>query len=264
MDIQQAMVLAAVQGATEFIPVSSSGHLVLVREFFGWSDVNGVFVDVVLHAASLLAIFTYFFRDWLGMITGVLRWRDPGGRESRREVGLLLLATVPIVLFGPFLEGYMGVFRRGGVIGVIMLATALWFFVCERWHRGWRERLGAGSAAAMGIAQVFALLPGASRSGLTISSGLLCGQQRARAARFSFLMVAPTIVGAVLLESAHISAENARALLLPMSIGFAVCFTVSLLCIHLCLRLFRRYTLTGFGVYLFAMGMTLLIVQWVA
>ena len=260
MELLQSFTLAVVQGATEFIPVSSSGHLVLIREWMGWSDANGVFFDIVLHAASLLAVFFYFRKDWLGMVQVPLHWNQPEWKERRTELLLLLLATVPIVLAGPWLEPKMAYFRQGGVIGAIMIATGCWFFVCERFHRSWRGRMGPGTAAVMGIAQVFALLPGASRSGLTISSGLLCGQQRDRAARFSFFMVAPTIVGAILLELLHISLAECQALLVPILVGFATCFVVSLLCIYLCMQLFRRISLVGFGVYLLGLGVLQLVV----
>ncbi|MDD4736212.1 MAG: undecaprenyl-diphosphate phosphatase [Kiritimatiellae bacterium] len=262
MAILQSIVLALIQGVTEFIPISSSGHLVLVREFLGWSDENGVFFDVVLHAASLLAIFVYFFRDWFQMFLAAVCWRDAALKADRRLLGQLLAATIPVALLGPWLEPHMGVFRRGGVIGLIMILTALWFLFCEWRPAAMREKLTWGAALLMGLAQVLAVLPGASRSGLTISTGVLAGQRRVHAARFSFFMVAPTIVGAVILESMHLPGAALNGMLWPLLTGFAVCFATSLACIHFCLGLFRRYSLSMFAFYLIGMGTALLLLRY--
>ncbi len=257
--VVETTILAIVQGITEFVPVSSSGHLVLIREGFGFSVENGVFVDVALHAASLMAIFIYFFRDWLNMLKSLWHWNDPAYAESKRELLLLLLATLPVVVIGLFLEKYIEHFRNGTLIGGIMIVTSVWFFFCERLHRSWHEKIDAKTAIAMGIAQVFALLPGASRSGLTISAGILVGQTRPTAARFSFFMVAPTIVGATLLEGFKLSPAEVQQVLFPVSCGFVVCFVVSLACIHFCLQLFRRISMNVFGMYLLVLGVALLI-----
>ena len=262
MDILQSIILALIQGTTEFIPISSSGHLVLVREFLGWSDENGIFFDVILHAASLLAIVVYFFRDWLQMLLSVLRPRDAALREERRLLIQLVVATVPVALLGPWLEPRMGFFRRGGVIGLIMILTALWFLLCERKHAVVREKLTWRAVVLMGLAQVLAVLPGASRSGLTISTGVLAGQRRVQAARFSFFMVAPTIIGAVILEGCHLGDMALNGMLWPLLTGFAVCFATSLACIHFCLSLFRRYTLSVFAFYLLGMGTALLLLRY--
>lgn len=262
MDLFQSIVLALIQGVTEFVPISSSGHLVLVREFLGWSDEHGIFFDVILHAASLLAILVYFRREWIKMLLAVVQWRNKARAEDRRMLGQLVAATVPVVLLGPWLEPRMGFFRQGGVIGAIMVITALWFLFCERFSAPIQNRITWKAAILMGLAQVLAVLPGASRSGLTISTGVLAGQQRVNAARFSFFMVAPTIVGAVILEGACRSGSGWDGMLIPLLLGFVVCFLTSLACIHFCLGLFRKYSLAAFAFYLLGMGVALLFLRY--
>lgn len=261
MDLSQSIILALIQGVTEFIPVSSSGHLVLIRELLGWSDECGIFFDVVLHAAGLLAIFIYFHKEWIRMLMAAVFWRDAARSEDRRLIGQLIAATIPVALLGPWIEPHMGFFRESGIIGAIMISTALWFLLCEKCHAPRHESMTWKSVLLMGLAQVLAILPGASRSGLTISTGVLAGQRRVNAARFSFFMVAPTIIGAAILESAHMTAAELHGLRIPLVTGFIVCFLTSLACIHFCLGLFRRYSLASFAFYLLGMGTALLILH---
>ncbi len=269
MTILQAIVLAIVQGATEFIPISSSGHLVLVRELFRWSDVGGIFVDTILHVASLLAILVYFREDWLKVIRAFrvsgVEGRGLGAEsvEARGMLWILIAATLPAVLVGPFIETKMDALRSGGVIGVIMIITAGWFFLCERREGRNPIRIGYRVALFMGAVQVFALMPGASRSGLTIAAALLCGRKREDAARFSFLMAVPTIMGALLLEAGKVI-QSPVGDLSPwvVLLGFVICFIVSLASITFCMRLFRRHSLAVFGTYLLILGAVLVVLRY--
>ncbi len=263
MTLIQILVLALVQGVTEFVPVSSSGHLVVVRELLGISDQGGLMTDIVLHAGSLLAVLIYFWRDWLLFLCS---FTDPTveDRDFYRSLPLLLIvATLPAVLVAPLLADAVEAMRKGWMVGVVMVLAAGWFVFCEIKRRE-TGRLGYLTALVMGVAQVFALLPGASRSGLTMSAGMLTGQRRERAARFAFFMVIPVILGAMVLKLPEIlQARNNGVEPGLLAVGFGVCFLVSLGCIDLCLRLFRRSSLRPFAVYLAAVGLLLILKSFV-
>ncbi len=199
MDIFWAVILGVLQGVTEFLPVSSSGHLILAEHFFGLSETPLSF-DVSLHMGTLVAVLLYFRHDWLAMVRALL----PG--EDRRKLHTLLLVfvgTVPAALAGVFLEDYVSsVLRSPWVVVSTLVVVGLLIALAEkvsRQERGleassWRDGL------VIGLAQALALVPGVSRSGITISAGLFMGLNRTAAARFSFLLSAPIIAGAGLLE----------------------------------------------------------------
>jgi undecaprenyl-diphosphatase len=258
MTLAHAFLLALVQALTEFIPVSSSGHLVLCRRLFGISDAGGIMFDIVLHAGSLLAVLLYFWRDWARFGQSVF---DPDAPERSFYLQLpllLLIATAPLVLAGPFLAPAMEAVRSPRMVGAVMLAAAAWFVLCERLRKTERP-FRARTALFMGLAQVFAMLPGASRSGLTTGAGLVAGRPRTDAARFSFFMLIPAVTGAIVYESpAILGSQTAGFRVAHLVTGFAVSFAASLGAIHFCLRFFRRHSLTGFAVYLAVLGTLLL------
>ncbi|AKJ63751.1 undecaprenyl-diphosphate phosphatase [Kiritimatiella glycovorans] len=264
MTILQILVLALIQGITEFIPISSSGHLVLVRQMMHWSDEGGVLLDTVLHAGSLLAILVYFHHDWWSMLRALLRpaRMTAEDRGHRKTLRMLILATLPVVLAGPYLYSRMADVRHGHIVGAVMLSCAFCFIFAEYWKRSRPPGIGWKTALAMGIAQIFALFPGASRSGLTTSTGVLCGKARTESARFAFMMAVPAILGAMVFQVFKLFDGSMDGLpLLPLLAGFAVCFLVSMACIHFLLRFFRRHTLSTFAVYLFAVGNLILALE---
>ena len=258
----QSVVLAAVQGITEFLPISSSGHLVIVRKLFGWSDDGGLVFDTILHAGSLAAILIYFQHTWRNIAAGYFRFNSPERSADRRLPWLLITATVPIVLAGPLLKPFLestDMARNSVTVGLSMVATALLFQLCDLRFRRFRpsgQPIGFRDALTIGLMQVAALLPGASRSGWTTAGGILTGQSRETAVRFAFLMAVPAIAGAILfqvrdiLRMGHTQVEP-----LQMLIAFAVSFLVSLGAIHFCLVYFRRHSLRGFSIYLVIVGL---------
>ena len=192
MDYTQAVVLGIVQGLTEFLPVSSSGHLILVPKVFGWPD-QGLAVDAAVHLGTLGALVAYFRRELLALLSGAL---------SRRLALALVLATVPAGLAGLLFDRLIETHLRSPL--VVAAATAFWALVMAVADRRAvdppaesepLERVGVGRAVAVGCAQALALIPGTSRSGITITAGLLGGLDRATAARFAFLLGIP-ITGA--------------------------------------------------------------------
>jgi undecaprenyl-diphosphatase len=255
----QGVVLGLVQGLTEFLPVSSSGHLILVPHVFGWPD-QGLAFDAVMHLGTLAALLAYFRRELLGMASGALpRWL----------AGLLVLATIPGALVGVVLEKLIEAKLRSPV--VIAVATAGWAIVM--WIADRRaapapaapgdplERVSLGQALTVGCAQALALIPGTSRSGITITAGLMGGFDRATAARFAFLLGIPITAGAGSLKALHLLREGlppgeagplAAALVTAFVSGwFAVWFLVNYL---------KRRSLRPFVVYRLLLALVIFLV----
>lgn len=209
MSLLEAIVLGAVQGLTEFIPISSSGHLVILPELFGW-DTPGLAFDVLLHVASLLALLVYFSGDLLDLWRGFVA----GDRGSRRLVGLLVLASVPAGLAGlAFGDYFEGTFKDAEASALQLVITAVILVVAEQFLRrnerrtannGTRLRnideLKPADAGVIGVAQAISIFPGISRSGSTIAAGLGVGMARDGAARFAFLLAIPALFGAALVK----------------------------------------------------------------
>ncbi len=261
----QSIVLAAVQGITEFLPVSSSGHLVLVRKLFGWSDDGGLVFDTVLHAGSLTAILIYFMGTWRAIIRGYFRLHSPECAADRRLPWLLVAATLPVVLAGPLLKPFMEseeLARNGISVGLSMLSTALLFLLCDLRFRPSVKPLGFRDAFLIGLMQIVALMPGHSRSGWTTAGGILTGQSRETAVRFAFLMAVPAIAGATLFQVRDIL-HMGHAQIEPVQIlvAFAVSFVVSLGAIHFCLVYFRRHSLRAFSIYMAIVGLLAIVLQ---
>ncbi len=263
-NILQSLALAVLQGITEFLPVSSSGHLVLARHFFGWSDRSGLVVDTVLHGGSLLAILIYFWREWIAIFRGYFSDDATDRRYYRRLPWLLLVATIPAAVVGPLLKPLLesdAIMRNSAITGMSMIMTALLFLLVEyRPEKTTGEKIGFIGAFLTGLMQVVALLPGASRSGWTTGGGMLCGQSRESSVRFAFLMVVPAIAGALVLQSREIlkTAETGAEPALVLA-EFVVSFLVSLGAIHFCLKYFRAHSLRPFAIYLVLLGLLAII-----
>jgi undecaprenyl-diphosphatase len=252
----QAVVIGAIQGLTEFLPISSSAHLIVIPQLLGWDDplLNSATFDVMLHAGTLIALVGYFWRDVLRLVGAgwaAFRERSLADDSDRRLAMLLLISIVPAAILGVALESFFDTYFRDNLllIPVIMLAGALFLWIADRYGRGTRD-LDAGrvqDAVVIGGAQALALFPGTSRSGVTIGTGLLLGLRREAAARFAFLMGIPIIAGATLwklreLASAGISGADA-----VMMLGGMVSAAVfGLLAIGFLLRYLRN---NGLGIF---------------
>lgn len=263
MDIIIALILGLLQGLTEFVPISSSAHLVLVPWLFGW-PAFGLFFDTMLHWGTLLAVLVYFRKDWVAIVRGFvssLAVRGPwttgaGGRlaqpASRLAWGLILgslPAAVAAFLFEDFFES---LFSTPRAVAAFLLVTALILYLSERLGRRARslETLNVPDALAIGLAQAAAIAPGISRSGTTIAAGLGRGLTREAAARFSFLLSTPVILGAGLLQGLDVAttAEVAPPLAVLLT-GFAAAAVAGYLCIRFLLSYLRRGSLNVFAVY---------------
>ena len=258
----QAVFLAIVQGLTEFLPISSSAHLILPAQLLGWAD-QGLAFDVAVHVGSLLAVLLYFRRDLLDLAAAGLHFLAGGGRNSQVDMILwLFLATLPVAIAGLLLSDFIAEQLRS--VLVIAVATII-FGVLLGWADSRRredQRLGLRVALVVGCAQVLAIVPGTSRSGITMTAALMCGLDREAAARFSFLLSIPVIAGAGALQMAVLatSAESVPWSLLGLSI--AVSAITAYLCIALFLRLLSRIGFMPFVIYRCLLGLVLLWVWW--
>ncbi len=276
MSIIQAILLGILQGATEFLPVSSSGHLVLVPWLLGWSA-PGLAFDAVVHWGTAVAVVVYFWRDWVALVGAAVRSlpqiisREGGFSKANpvcdpeaRLAWLILLGSVPAAVIGYLLDDFFeGMFARPVAAANFLLVTAALLVASERWGR--RERglatLTWPDALLVGLAQAVAIFPGISRSGATIAAGLSRGLQREPAARFSFLLATPIILGAGLLkliDLAHAGGLGAQAP--TLGVGFAAAAAVGLGCIHFLLRYLQNRRLYPFAVYCAAAGVACLLV----
>lgn len=259
MDIAfQALVMGVVQGLTEFLPISSSGHLIIVPTVFGWTDpfIDSLEFSVMLHMGTLVALIVYFWRDWLELVpAGLAAVRDRSTRDDpqRRLAVFIAIATVPAaivgVLFSDFIEQNV---RQAGLVAVLLVVAAAVLWLADRWGSKLRpiDQLGGARALGIGLAQALALFPGISRSGISIAGGLFAGLDRESAARFSFLMAAPIIAGAGIFEARKLVAGGLdQADVVPLVIGFLAALASGFVAIAFLLRYLRTNTMGIFVAY---------------
>ena len=269
MTILQAVVLGVVQGLTEFLPVSSTAHLILIPQLLGWQlQADAVFAfNVLLQLGTLAAVLIYFRRDLIeiaaSMLQGILK-RAPWQTPSARLGWLLIAGTIPAVVLGIALKPYFAALhQQPAVVAGVLAGTAVLIFGAERWGR--RERalasLSALDAVLIGAFQASALVPGVSRSAATMCGALLRGLRRPDAARFSFLLSVPVLAGAGVLAAADLAATpNVSALLLPLLLGTFTSMLVGLASIYWLLSYLQRRSLLVFGWYRIAAGLLALAV----
>ncbi len=257
MDVLSGLILGVVQGLTEFLPISSSGHLILAREIFGISGEYGLSVDAVLQLATVLAIGIYFWRDLSRLASSTVRLalRRKVDRTDRTMVLAIIIGTVPAAVLGLLLEDYMeNVFRSPWLVVGTLVVGALLMLLAETVARQ-DARLTWKRGLVVGLFQSLALVPGMSRSGSTISGGLFCGLKREDAARFSFLLAFPIIAGSGALKLVDLIAAGAAADLgWALAAGFAAAFMVGMGAIHFLLRYLRRHSLSVFIWYRIALA----------
>jgi len=271
MHLWQLILLAVVQGLTEFLPVSSSAHLILIPQFFHWSD-PGLAFDVALHLGTLIAVLLYFLRDWIELVLcgfGVhypRRASELQVMQYRRLFWFLAIGTIPAAVVGFLFEKKAEeAWRSPGPIGVAMIFIGLLMWWAD--HAGRKERhlsqASLGDSGLTGCAQACALFPGVSRSGITISAALFRGFTREAAARFSFLLATPVIAGAAVLEMPKlVRAQKAGQLGIPMShvwISVAVSAIVGYAVIAFFLRYLQTRTLKIFVYYRIVFGIVVIV-----
>ncbi|MDF1499362.1 MAG: undecaprenyl-diphosphatase UppP [Anaerolineales bacterium] len=258
MNLIQALILGAVQGATEFLPISSSGHLVLVPWLLGWDfDPKAAFVfDVLVQWGTIVAVIGYFWRDLFALARAWLvgLWkRQPFADPQSRLAWLLLLATLPAAVLGLLLKSTVeNTFGQPLTVSFFLLVTAGLLYFAERGSRPFKSMsiLTWSDSLWIGMAQALSLFPGISRSGATISGGLFRGLEREQAARFSFLLSVPAMLGAGLIALIDLSnASNAMDQAAPLLVGFLAAIVTGWIAIHWLLRFLQHRRLYIFSIY---------------
>ena len=254
MDIISALVLAIVQGILEWFPVSSSGHLNLVERML--QTTGGLELQVALHFGTLMAVFVYFRKDIVNIIKDIFegRWKTTNARLGF----LLLVASIPAALIGfTFNNLFDGLSGSLLILGCGWIITSFALFIGSFTHKRNKKELGYGNALIVGIAQMLALIPGVSRSGMTISSGLFFGMNEKDSIKFSYLLSIPVIIGANLVTFGN------KTLPIGYLLPAILCFVLGLLVMNLSFRyvLSNRKNLKWFGVYTFVLGIVSIIVS---
>ncbi len=274
MNVFDAVIQAIVQGLTEFLPVSSSGHLSLTQHFLGVNGESAVMLSIILHLGTLLAVFVayyktiwelikevgYAFRD---IFTG--KFRLKGMSDNRRLLIMLIVATLPLCLFYFIKDPIKGISSDNSIFieGLCFLYTGAILFISDRFGHG-KKRVGdikAKDAVTIGIFQGIALLPGVSRSGSTIAGGLFCGLTRATAVKFSFLMSIPPILAGALTEFMDYKNSLETVDVLPLVIGFIIAAVVGFLAINLVRWLVKTDKFRIFAYYTLALGVVVIIIS---
>lgn len=274
-----ALVLGIVQGLTEFLPISSSGHLLIVPRLFGWEEQPLAF-DVALHIGTLTAVLVYFFRDWVALArSGLADLRAHGLRLTAwsahgRLLLLIALGTVPAVVVGLLLSDAEDRLRTPAVVGAMLILVGSIMAAAERFANRPRQgaittsaqgselekRLSPVRALVIGVAQAFALVPGVSRSGATISAGMFSGLSRATAARFSFLIATPITLAAAAKELPQLRTAAEQGVSRgEIGLGVAASALVGLLAISALLRFLATRPLYPFSIYRVIVGVLVLL-----
>lgn len=265
INVFQAILLGIVQGATEFVPVSSSAHLVIVPWLLRW-PAPGLAFDTMLHLGTLLAVVLVFWKElwalvqaWFGSV--IARKLDTA---EARLAWCLLLATIPAALMGVVLEQqFESLFSAPLFVAIFLLVTGLWLVLAEQLgrHEGRAEDLHWWQSMMVGVAQGVAIAPGISRSGATIGAGMFLGLKRHEAARFSFLLSVPIIMGAGLMQAVKLLSVPERGTqLVPILFGFLAAFITGYACIRFLLSYLRNHSLSAFAAYCWMLGLLTLAV----
>jgi undecaprenyl-diphosphatase len=268
--VVQALIMGIVQGLTEFLPVSSSGHLIIVPFLAGWDDafIRSLAFSVMLHLGTLVALLVYFRAEWIRLVPAALatvRDRSFQGDEDRRLAWLLLASTVPAAIAGVVLNDLIETsFRQVELVAVTLIVGGILLALADRFGAKSRsiEDVTFPIAIGIGVAQAFALVPGISRSGISISAARMVGMDRESAARFAFLMATPVTAGAGLFEVRKLIAGQGGVdvSIVPLVVGLVAAAVSGMAAIHFMLGFLRRQSLDVFVLYRFAFAAIVLII----
>ncbi len=255
MDFLTSFILGTIQGLTEFLPVSSSGHLVISQRLFGLTGDN-LLLDTILHLGTAIAILIVFRRDISSLIGGFFAKDRNQRKQSMSYAGLIIVGTIPAGLAGVFLKDYFEqAFAAPQFAGAMLLVTAGLLFFSARQSNG-AAPLSLSIAFIIGIAQAFAILPGISRSGSTIATALLLGVARPEAGRFSFLLALPAIFGAIVLQIGDL--ETLTMPVPAVALGFAASLAAGYAALRMLLHFVNQGKLHYFGFYCALVGVIVL------
>lgn len=256
----EAFILALVQGFTEFLPISSSAHLILPSAILGWED-QGLAFDVAVHVGTLAAVIIYFRREVVSLLSAFFASIFKGDRSKEAKLAwMILLATIPACLFGLFMKDFIELYLRSAWViatTTIVFGLLLWYvdrnakLVDDEYQAGWKKAL------VIGIAQALAMIPGTSRSGATITAALYLGFTREAAARFSFLMSIPIILLAGSYLGLKLVSSDEVVNFGLLATGIITSFISAYICIYFFLKLISRMGMTPFVIYRLILGVGL-------
>ncbi|MBU1157081.1 MAG: undecaprenyl-diphosphatase UppP [Proteobacteria bacterium] len=256
MELWQAAVLGVVQGLTEFLPISSSGHLVLGQRLLGFTEPALMF-DIAVHVGSLVAVVGVFWRDLWSIIRGLFVWDDEESSQGRRLLWLVVVGSIPTAIIGfAFKDLFESMFSSLLTVGLALLITGWLLLATALVRRPGRplEKVGAGRALIIGLVQGLAITPGISRSGSTISIALLLGVNRRVAAHYSFVLSIPAILGALVLQVHELGAPS-TAQVAPMIMGFITAAISGYWALRTLLKIVQAGAFHWFAPYCFAVGL---------
>lgn len=250
MTVIQAIVFGIVQGVGEFLPISSTAHLILVPWLFGWKEPGTAF-DVALHLGTAAAVIIFFFKDWISLIrAGFTRVRS----EEGRLFWFIVIATIPGGLAGVLLDNYMENFKNPALIGVMLILMGLILYAADRYGRRdiEIEDMGLGRSLIIGISQAFSIIPGVSRSGVTMSAGRFLGMKRKDTAKFTFLLSTPIILADGLYHAKEMGSVSIDKV--PFVVAVITSAVVGIMSIKFLLDYLRKKGFGVFAVYRFILG----------
>jgi len=250
MDILSAIILGLVEGLTEFIPVSSSGHLILARDFLNITA-GGLAFDAVLQLSASCALLVYFWKDIVHIVSASFAWikKEEVKLEDKTLIKAIFWGTIPAIVFGLFLESYMEtVFRNIDLVAITLILGSILFYIAQRFAKQ-NQSLSVGRGIMIGVFQCLALVPGVSRSGATISGGLLAGLKQEDAVRFSFLLSIPIVFGAGLKKLLEVAPTIQSDLFWSLALGSITAFVSGLLAISFLIRFLKNNNLNIFIFY---------------
>lgn len=252
MNWLEALILGIIQGLTEFLPVSSSGHLELGKAILGINAEKSLIFTVVVHGATVLSTIVVFYKDILKLLKGLLAFK---WNEETVYISKIAISMIPVIILGLFFKEEIEGFFTGNVmfVGFMLLVTSLLLLSTYIIKRNERE-VSFIDSLVIGVAQALAVLPGISRSGATISTGLLLGNKKANIARFSFLMVLIPIIGANLKDISDGAATENGIGVLPLIVGFIAAFVSGLLACKWMIGVVKKGKLIYFAIYTFVIG----------
>ncbi|MBV2128980.1 undecaprenyl-diphosphate phosphatase [Arsukibacterium indicum] len=267
MSTVEVIILAILQGLTEFLPISSSAHLILPSAILGWQD-QGIAFDVAVHVGTLLAVMLYFRQDIGRLIVGWLQ--SLGGRHSAdsKLAWWVILATIPAGLAGLVAADYIETYLRSPWVlaaTTIIFGLALWWADATAKQQQNMEQLTWRQALFIGVAQAISLIPGTSRSGITMTAAMLLGLDKVSAARFSFLLSIPIIMLSGGYQASKLLSEPERFDIAGIALGMGLAFISALVCIHFFLKIISRMGMLPFVIYRLLLGVGLIIfLSWYA
>lgn len=266
MDVIDALLMGLLQGLTEYLPVSSSGHLGIASHFFGIEGEANLTFTVAVHVATVFSTLVILWKDIVWIFKGLFDFKGPGMNESQRYALNILVSMIPVGIVGVFFKDYVEMIFGSGllVVGICLLLTALLLTFSYYARPRQKENISLRDAFVIGLSQACAVLPGLSRSGTTIATGLLLGNNKAKLAQFSFLMVMPPILGEALLDGMKMMKGEAVAGDIPtlsLVVGFLAAFVSGCLACKWMINIVKKGKLIYFAIYCAIVGVITLILS---